>query len=82
MWNIRRAQFQCHRIANLFGNMYRFGAITGNPGRESIHTIRLQDGLNFMGIERRSPFGNRLLQQKMRFCGIGSQIAGQRRRFA
>ena len=56
--------------------MYRFGAIAGNPGGERVHAIRLQDGLNLMGIKRRSPFGNRLLQQKMRFCGIEVRLLG------
>ena len=52
MRNIRGAEFQCNRITNLFGNVHSLGAISGDPGRESVYAIGIEDRLDLMSIKR------------------------------
>ncbi|MNI35646.1 hypothetical protein D3C73_896780 [compost metagenome] len=59
--DIRRTQFQGYRVANLLGDMHRFGAVFGNPGWQRGQIIGLQNRLHLVSIELRSAFGQRLL---------------------
>lgn len=81
MRNIRGAQLQGHRIANLLGYVYCLSAVAGDPGRQGLHAVTTQNGLNFMRIKRRRPLFDSLLQQAVNVDGIRRQITGQRRRF-
>ena len=65
--NIRRAQLQSDGVANLLGNMYSLGAISGNPRRQGMNTVSMQNGAHFMGIQRRCAFIHCPLQQVVRF---------------
>jgi hypothetical protein len=74
MRDIRRAQLQGDRIANLLGNMHGLGAVAGDPGRQGLHPVAAQNGLHFMRIKRRRAFFNSLLQQPVNVDGIRRQI--------
>ena len=62
--------------------MHGLSAVAGDPGRQGLHPVAAQNGLDLMRIQRRRAFFNRLLQQPVNVNGIGRQIPGQRRRLA
>ena len=69
--DIRRTQLQRDRIAYLLSDMHCFCAVSGNPCRQSMDAIGPEHRADLMGIQRGGAVIYRLLQQSMRFAGIG-----------